>query len=53
MYNNWSLDILYRGIDDENLAKDMARFENLIALFGKAVAELDKNDAAKTLRRVI
>ncbi|MBO5766959.1 MAG: M3 family oligoendopeptidase, partial [Clostridia bacterium] len=25
----------------------------LIALFGKAVAELDKNDAAKTLRRVI
>ncbi|MBO5913768.1 MAG: M3 family oligoendopeptidase [Clostridia bacterium] len=53
MYNNWSLDILYRGIDDENLAKDMARFEDLIALFGKAVAELDKNDAAKTLRRVI
>lgn len=53
MYNNWSLDILYRGIDDENLAKDMTRFEELIALFGKAVAELDKNDAAKTLRRVI
>lgn len=53
MYNNWSLDILYRGIDDENLAKDMTRFEDLIALFGKAVAELDKNDAAKTLRRVI
>ncbi|MBO5786177.1 MAG: M3 family oligoendopeptidase [Clostridia bacterium] len=53
MYNNWSLDILYRGIDDENLAKDMTRFENLISLFGKAVAELDKNDAAKTLRRVI
>ena len=53
MYNNWSLDILYRGIDDENLAKDMAHFENLISLFGKAVAELDKNDAAKTLRRVI
>ena len=53
MYNNWSLDILYRGIDDENLAKDMTRFEDLISLFGKAVAELDKNDASKTLRRVI
>ncbi len=53
MYNNWSLDILYRGIDDENLAKDMARFEKLITLFGEAVAALDKNNAAQTLRRVI
>lgn len=53
MYNTWSLDILYRGIDDENLSKDMSRFENLISLFGDAVAALDKNNAAPTLRRVI
>ena len=53
MYNTWSLDILYRGIDDENLSKDMSRFESLISLFGDAVAALDKNNAAPTLRRVI
>lgn len=53
MYNTWSLDILYRGIDDENLSKDMSRFESLISLFGDAVAALDKNNAASTLRRVI
>lgn len=53
MYNNWSLDILYRGIDDPCLASDMERFEKLIGLFGEAVAELDKDNAAKTLRRVI
>ncbi|MBR5286559.1 MAG: M3 family oligoendopeptidase [Clostridia bacterium] len=53
MYNTWSLDVLYRGIDDPNLASDMERFEKLIKLFGEAVAALDKENAAKTLRRVI
>lgn len=53
MYNNWSLDVLYRGIDDPNLASDMERFEKLIKSLGEAVAALDKNEAAKTLRSVI
>ena len=53
MYNNWSLDVLYRGIDDPNLASDMERFEKLIKSLGEAVAALDKNEAAKTLRGVI
>ena len=53
MYNTWSLDVLYRGIDDPNLASDMERFEKLIKLFGEAVSALDKENAAKTLRRVI
>ena len=53
MYNTWSLDVLYRGIDDPNLASDMERFEKLIGLLSEAVAALDKENAAVSLRRVI
>ncbi len=53
MYNTWSLDVLYRGIDDPNLASDMERFKTLVAVFGETVAALDKDNAAKTLRNVI
>ncbi|MBR5447526.1 MAG: M3 family oligoendopeptidase, partial [Clostridia bacterium] len=53
MYNTWSLDVLYRGIDDPKLAADMERFEEVIGLFSKAVAALDTNNAAETLRGVI
>ena len=53
MYNTWSLDILYRGIDDPKLATDMERFQALIGLFSEAVAALDKDNAAQTIRRVI
>ena len=53
MYNTWSLDVLYRGIDDPKLATDMERFEKLTKQFGEAVAALDKENAAVTLRRVI
>ena len=53
MYNTWSLDVLYRGIDDPNLASDMERYEKLIGTFSEAVAALDKANAVATLRRVI
>lgn len=53
MYNTWSLDVLYRGIDDPKLASDMERFEKLINLLSEAVAALDKENAAVSLRRVI
>ena len=53
MYNTWSLDVLYRGIDDPKLASDMERFEKLISLLSEAVAALDKENAAASLRRVI
>ena len=53
MYNTWSLDVLYRGIDDPKLASDMERFEKLISLLSEAVAALDKENAAVSLRRVI
>ncbi len=53
MYNNWSLDVLYRGIDDPKLEADMKRLEELLGLINKAVEALDKNDATASLRRVI
>ena len=53
MYNTWSLDVFYSGIDDPNLASDMERVEKTIGLFREAVAVLDKENAAETLRRVI
>ena len=53
MYNTWSLDIFYSGINDPNLASDMERVEKSIGLFSEAVAALDKENAAATLRRVI
>lgn len=53
MYNNWSLDILYRGIDDPKLETDMKRLEELLGLLNNAVEALDANDAASSLRRVI
>lgn len=53
MYNTWSLDVLYRGIDDPKLASDMERFEKLISLLSESVAALDKENAAVSLRRVI
>lgn len=53
MYNTWSLDVLYRGIDDPKLASDMERFKKLISLLSEAVAALDKENAAVSLRRVI
>ncbi len=53
MYNTWSLDVLYSGTHDPKLAADMERFEKIIGLFSEAVAALDAEDAAATLRRVV
>ena len=53
MYNTWSLDVFYSGINDPKLASDMERVEATIGLFREAVAALDKENAAATLRRVI
>jgi len=53
MYNEWSLDVLYKGIDDPELAEGMARLEELIAAYKLAVAELDAADAAASIKKVI
>lgn len=53
MYNEWSLDVLYKGIDDPALAEGMARLEELIAAYKLAVAGLDADDAAASIKKVI
>ena len=53
MYNQWSLNVFYTGIDDPALEKDMARLEEVIAEYKKAAGmqvldasrERDKLDA--------
>ena len=53
MYNNWSLDILYKGADDPALKTDLEKLEAAVSDYKKAVAELSLDAPAKTLRRVI
>ncbi len=53
MYNEWSLDALYKGIDDPGLGEDIARLEALAAEYKAAVAALDADDACNTIRKVV
>ena len=53
MYNEWSLDVFYKGIDDPALATDMANLEENVAVFKKTVVSLTYDDPAKTLRGII
>ena len=41
MYNEWSLDVLYKGADDAALASDMTRLEEIIGSYKQAIAELE------------
>ena len=53
MYNQWSLNVFYTGIDDPALEKDMARLEEVIAEYKKAVAALDSKNPAASLKAVM
>lgn len=53
MYNEWSLDIFYKGIDDPALKADIAKLEENVALYKKAIAALMPDDPAKALRAII
>ena len=53
MYNEWSLDVFYKGMNDPALASDMAKLESTVAEFKKVIASLSYDDTAKTLRTVI
>lgn len=53
MYNEWSLDIFYKGIDDPALKSDVAALEENIALYKKTVKELTPDDPKSSLRRII
>ena len=53
MYNEWSLDALYKGADDPALSADMKKLEDTIGEYKLAVAELGKADVLSDLRRII
>ena len=53
MYNEWSLDVLYKGIDDPALASDFKKLEETVAEYKKAIAELGQADKLSDLRRII
>ena len=53
MYNNWSLDILYKGADDPALKTDFEKLETAVANYKAAVAALSLENPTETLRRVI
>ena len=53
MYNEWSLDVLYKGTEDPALQADMVRLEEVIAAYKQAVGELDAANAAASLRKVV
>ena len=53
MYNEWSLDVFYKGADDPALELDMKKLEDCVGEYKSAVSALDASDATKTLRRVI
>ncbi len=53
MYDKWSLDVLYKGIDDPELQAGMTRLEEVIASYKKAVNEMTADDACASLRKVV
>ena len=53
MYNEWSLDVLYKGTDDENLSRDMERLEALVAEYKAEIASMNEKEPKEALKRVI
>ena len=53
MYNEWSLDIFYKGIDDPALIADMAKLEETVAACKQKVASLSYDNTARDLREMI
>ena len=53
MYNEWSLEIFYKGIDDPALTDDIAALEKNVATYKSLIAALNYDDIAKSLREII
>ena len=53
MYNEWSLDVFYKGIDDPKLISDMEKLEATVAKCKEAVKVLSYDDTAASLREMI
>ncbi len=53
MYNEWSLDIFYKGVDDPAFSSDIALLESKVGEYKAAIAALSYEDTAGTLRGII
>ena len=53
MYNEWSLDIFYKGIDDPAFSADMTKLDDSVQKFKAVISSLSYDDTAKTLRQII
>ena len=53
MYNEWSLEIFYKGINDPALAEDMSALEKNVATYKTLIAALNYDNTAKSLREII
>ena len=53
MYNEWSLDILYKGVDDPALNADLETLKKTVDEYKATVAALNAEKPAESLRAVI
>ncbi len=53
MYNEWSLDAFYKGLDDPAFGADMAKLEETVAEYKASVATLSLENPGKTLGKII
>ena len=53
MYNEWSLDVFYKGTQDPALAADMAKLEQAIADYNAAAEAMSADDVVGSLHRMI
>ncbi len=53
MYNEWSLDIFYKGIDDPCFASDIEKLEKTVADYKCVISSLSYDNTAKMLREII
>ena len=53
MYDKWSLDVFYSGVDDPKIEKDFALLEELQARYKSAVLSADPDKPAESIRKII
>ncbi len=53
MYNEWSLEAFYKGIDDPAFSGDIEALENAVKEYKTIISALTYDETAKTLRRII
>ena len=53
MYNEWSLECFYKGIDDPALASDMEKLEQTFNTLKSVIPSLSYDDTVKSLLEVI